>query len=226
MYKIVYVDEQQEEIDHFKYYIKTTPHKDSFEVKDMLPASELATMLESILEENPDAIVTDFMLNEFKTYIDYNVPYTGAELVKEFLKIREGFPCFVLTAFEESAILDSEDVNIVYIKDLIHEEPKSSKVPFLERIITQIDHYQSRIRLAEVELLRLMQLRRVGNATLREEEAIINLDRFLEASVNNKGTIPQDLKSTSNAERLEALLAKVDELLKKVKNPNTDEFQE
>ena len=41
-------------------------------------------MIELIIKINPDAVVTDFMLNDAKVDIKYNVPYNGSILVKSF----------------------------------------------------------------------------------------------------------------------------------------------
>ncbi|MHB1107145.1 MAG: response regulator [Lutibacter sp.] len=181
---------------------------------------ELDALIELIFKINPDAIITDFRLNEMKTDIDYNVPYDGVELVEEFLKSRQGFPCFVLTAFDDLAVSASEDVNKVYIKNILHnnKEESKAKAKFLDRVINQIEHYQTKLKNAEAELIELLKLRESGKASITDENRIIELDNFLENIIDRKSSIPPEFKKLSNDERLNNLLLKVDALLKKVDN--------
>jgi len=186
----------------------------------MFPLEELTEMIEVIFKINPDAIITDFRLNEMKTDIDYNVPYDGVELVEEFLKYRQSFPCFVLTAFDDLAVSASEDVNKIYIKNILHnnKEESKAKAKFLDRVINQIEHYQTKIINAETELLELIKLRESGKANISDENRIIELDSFLENVIDRKSSIPLEYKKLSNDDRLSELLKKVDTLLKKVDN--------
>ena len=218
MYKILFIDEQQEDIDQFKDYVDATSVTGTVEVRAEYPLESMEEMIDEIFKANPDAVITDFMLNEYKEAVKYNVPYNGVQLVSELTSIREGFPCFVMTSFDDNAIKESGDVNIVYIKDILHNAEKDTKAKanFLERVESQINHYKSRIVDAESELLRLIDLRNSGKATIDDENEIIRLDHFLEMAIDKKSAIPEEYKTLSNTNRLEQLLSKVDDLLRKI----------
>lgn len=218
MYKIIFIDEQQSDIDDFKDYVDATNSNEKFEVIGEFPQEELDEMIQVIIKHNPDAVVTDFMLNEYKEAVKYNVPYNGVQLVQEMLSIRESFPCFVMTSFDDNAIKASDDVNLVYIKDILHgsEKETNAKANFLERVESQIVHYKTKIANAEKELYRLLELRNSEKATIEDEEEIIRLDHFLERSIDKRNAIPEEYKSLSNTKRLTEIISKVDELLKKV----------
>jgi hypothetical protein len=220
MYKILFIDEQQGDIDDFKDYVDATTTTEQIEVVAEYPLESLDEMIELILKHNADAVITDFMLNEYKETIKYNVPYNGVQLVKELTSIREGFPCFVMTSFDDNAIKESEDVNIVYIKDILHNSEKATnaKANFLERVESQINHYKSKIQEAEKELYRLVEIRNAGKATIDEENEIIRLDHLVEIAIDKKSSIPEQYKSLSNTDRLNQILSKVDDLLNKVEN--------
>lgn len=220
VYKILLIDEEKDTFDDFKDYLDISSTKDNIEVLVQYPLGNLEEMIELIFKINPDAIITDFRLNEMKTDIDYNVPYDGVELVEEFLKFRQGFPCFVLTAFDDLAVSASEDVNKVYIKNILHnnKEESKSKAKFLDRVINQIEHYQNKIKNAEFELFDLLKVREAGKASISDENRIIELDGFLESVIDRKSSIPPEYKNLSNDDRLSELLNKVDTLLKKVDN--------
>lgn len=218
MYKVLFIDEQQDDIDTFKDYVEKTNTTESIEVISEYPLATLEEMVQHIFKLNPDAVISDFMLNEYKDEVTYNVPYNGVELVNEVLAIRKGFPCFVMTSFDDTAIKESDDVNIVYIKDILHKPEKDTgaKANFLERVEKQIQRYKTRIQEAETKLTELIQLKKEGSATLSQEQEIIDLDHFLEMAVDNRNVIPIEYKSLSNISRLEAIINKVDSLLEKV----------
>lgn len=219
-YNILLIDEEKETFNYFKDYLDISSTRYSINVIEMYPLENLLEMIDSIFKINPDAIITDYKLNDMKTDIAYNVPYDGVELVEEFLKIRQGFPCFVLTAFDNQAVSESEDVNKVYIKNILHNSKEESKAEakFLDRVIYQIEHYQTKIKNAEEELLKLLNLRESSKASISDENRIIELDSFLENVIDRKCSIPPEYKKLSNEDKLNELLKKVDALLNKVDN--------
>lgn len=223
MYKILFIDEEKDAIDDFRDYVEQTPASKNVDVFSEFPLGDIDEMVSLIIKINPDAIITDFMLNEHKTNIRYGVPYNGIDLVRYFTSIREAFPCFVMTSFDDDAVKQSDDVNIVYIKDILHSESKTNvKANFLEKVVSQITHYKARINAAEKELIDLIKLRDEGKAGIMDEEKIIQLDSFLERSIDKRNTIPSDYKQLSNTQRLEQILNTVDNILKQV---NKDEDQ-
>lgn len=218
VYRILFIDEEIDAIDEFKDYADETTTSTQIQIIAEFPLPTLDEMIETIIEINPDAIITDFMLNEKKTSVRYGVEYNGIDLVKKFTSIRDGFPCFVMTSFDDDAVKESDDVNIIYIKDILHSEKNSNvKASFLEKVVNQITHYQVRLHKSEEELKRLIECRRLGNATIIEENRIIELDHFLEQSVDRLSSIPKEFKTLSNTQKLEEILSKVDELLSKIK---------
>ena len=172
-------------------------------------------MLQRIEELCVDAVVTDFRLNEMRTDIHYNVNYDGVELINAIRKQRDGFPCFVITSHDDEAVNGTDDVNMVYIKDILKPDVDKAKVTFAERVTRQVDKYRSRIGNARQELSALIEKRYSGKANVHDEERIIKLDSFLEKSLDSYDSIPDELKELSNLERLNTLIGKVDDLLKK-----------
>ncbi len=218
MYKLLYIDEDQEQIENFLDYIDGTNMNSIFKVITKLPCGDIEEMISEIIKINPDVIVSDFLLNENIGALGYNVPYNGVELVEEFLNIRHKFPCFVLTAKDKDAVSDSEDVNLVYTKSLMTTEIADSKakVKFTDRLLNQIEHYRARIANAQEELIHLLELRKNGSVDFEIEKRIIDLDDILEKSIDATHSIPSEFKAFSNTERLDVILSKVDELIKKL----------
>lgn len=218
MYKILFIDEEDDAIDDFKDYADETTTSEQILIVAEFPQPTLEEMIQTIIKINPDAIITDFMLNEKKTSIKYGVEYNGIDLVKNFTSKRDGFPCFVMTSFDDDAVKESDDVNIVYIKEILHSEKSSNvKASFLEKVVSQIAHYRSRIESYENELKALIELRKNGKANISDENRIIVLDQFLEQSIDRQSSIPMEFKELSNTNRLNEILLKVDNLLSKIK---------
>jgi CheY-like chemotaxis protein len=218
MYKILFVDEQQEDIDSFKDYIEEKDLEGIFEVHDKYPLESLESMIEEVMSMHVDAVVTDFRLNEYKENIDYNVPYDGAQLVEGILAEREDFPCFVLTSFDDEAVGKSEDVNIVYIKGILHgtEKETKAKATFLDRLKNQIIHYKSKLEKAELRLVELLEKSKAQELDALEEEELLRLDSLIEKSLDKKYVVPDAVKRTTESKSLSELLRAVDELKKKL----------
>lgn len=218
MYKILFVDEQQEDIDSFKDYIEEKDLEGIFEVHDKYPLENLESMIDEVMSMHLDAVITDFRLNEYKENIDYNVPYDGAQLVEGILAEREDFPCFVLTSFDDEAVGKSEDVNIVYIKGILHgtEKETKAKATFLDRLKNQISHYQSKLEKAEHRLIELLAKTKTQELDALEEQELLRLDSLIEKSLDKKFVVPDAVKRTTESKSLSELLKAVDELKKKL----------
>lgn len=218
MYNIVFIDEAQEDVDNFLDYIEGFNISERLSVKTLLPLPVVEDLVEQIFEHRFDAVIVDFRLNELRDLIDYNVPYNGVELVEEILAHREGFPCFVITHFDDDAIKSSHDVNVVYQKDILYgsEKKTDQKASFVDRIIQQIGHYKSRIAGAEERFNELITQSRANQLNADEEHELKELDRFLERASFKHGAIPDSLKDASIKEDIHKLIANTDKLLEKL----------
>jgi hypothetical protein len=221
MYKLLFIDEQRETLEDFEEYVEKSQLKDKFNVITIFPSEDMEEMIHKIFKIAPDALITDFRLNEMKEDITYNVPFNGVDIVQEFQSYRYSFPCFVLTAVDDEAVGSSEDVNIVYVKNILYkdetEKDLKAKASFLDRIFMQIEHYKNRLAKAEKDLADLLIIRENEDTNNIEiENKIIELDDFLEKSIDRRSSIPEEFKKLSNITKLDSLLDKVDQLVKKV----------
>lgn len=213
-YKIVFIDEEldQQEIlmKHFKSFFPNAIIRCEFP----LPTAE--QMIDKTWSLCPDAIVTDFRLNEIREGINYVVKYNGIDLLDMVRAQRNDFPCFVITSFDDQAVNVSEDVNLVYDKSLLLTTHEKEKVPFAARVIQQIDKYRAKLKNAERELSFLLAKRKTGEVDVYDEDRIIELDTFLERALGDQDSVPKELKKFTNLDRLNKLIDKVDELLSRI----------
>ena len=212
-YKILFIDEEKRQQDEFADFMDH--YQDRVELICCYPLSTLVDTIAMIDESHPDAIVSDFKLNDIKDDIKYNVSFDGSELMDAYLDERPSFPCFVLTSFDDEAIYRSHDLNIVYLKRDLHPS-KDDKITFADRIIQKIVSYQTEISNAQKRLNDLMELRRNNQATSKDEQELIELDSFLERSLGQKTQVPAGMKELSNMKRLNELIEKADAILAKL----------
>lgn len=205
-YSILFIDEEAEKRRDFMRYAEN-----DFEVSAIHPLESIEDMIEYILQNAPQSIILDHMLNEKDSSISYN----GADLAKKVLAEKTGFPCFILTSHAPSAVNEADDVNIVYSKDALEEE--TGKVTLNEKIKIQIAHYIQRISNAEIELNSLIEKAAREQITGQEEARLIELDTFLERSNNNYTAIPNELKTMSHMSKLGELITISEQLLKTMK---------
>jgi len=220
MFKIVYIDKCEEDFDNFLDYFKENDIYGKFEIECLLPESTLDKIYETISEKNPDAIVSEHLLDG----ADYNIPYTGADLVEKILSIKENYPCFILTSDCNQAIKASQDVNIVYTKDILHLNKKRirARADFLSIIENQITHYKKRINDNEMELLRLIEKSEQESLNAQEEARLIELDTFIEKATNSPSALPENLKGTKTLNELHEMIEDTDKLLAELKNITTN----
>lgn len=212
-YKVLFIDEEKRQQDEFADFMDS--YQERVELVCKYPLPELKETIALIDEIHPDAVVSDFKLNDIKDNIKYNVGFDGSELMDAYLGERPGFPCFVLTSFDDQAIYRSHDLNIVYLKrDL--SPSKDDKITFADRIIQKIVCYQTEIAQSQERMSELMELRRTGKATSKDEQELIELDTFLERSLGRKTQVPEGMKELSNMERLNDLIGKAEEILGKL----------
>lgn len=211
-YKVAYIDEMDSDIRSFKRSVLLRANE-KFEVVAIKPKANINDTVSMIFENFVDAVVADFRLSEE----DPTVHYNGSDLIKEVINIRDDFPVFILTSFEDDAVDQGFDVNIVYEKVDVQESSK-----FFDKVILQIKKYKAKIESAELRILELTEKRKNDPLTNSEEQELLELDSLIEKSLDKQSKMPVDLKATTNSERLEELLNKADKIIEAINKKNLD----
>ena len=87
---------------------------------------------------------------------------------------------------------------------------------FHDKMVEQIDKYKKSIDEAQSELTSLVQKKQDKGLTLHEEDRLVELDSFLEKSLDSYATLPADIKRSKSLEQLSEVIDKVDEILAKL----------
>jgi DNA-binding NarL/FixJ family response regulator len=209
-YKILFVDEVEADIRRFQRYVHKKDIDKKFNLIVEIPESTLEIFMDKISNENFDAIITDHKLHEENA----NISFDGIDLVREILKDKIDFPCFVLTSFDDEAVINGDDVNIVYIKGLMDKDGENkAHATFLDKIENQIKHYRKRIEDSENKLLELIEKSNQEDLNARDESKLLELDTFIEQATNQKSALPKHLKGTKNLDELHKMINSTDALL-------------
>ncbi|MCD4746959.1 MAG: hypothetical protein K8R58_11745 [Bacteroidales bacterium] len=212
-YKVAFIDEFSEDVREFQRFAG-----DTFDVVPITPLSDLDELVAVILESHVQAVVIDHNLIEYDKTESIN--YLGNDVVDKINEVLLDFPVFVLTSYDEDAIDRNDDARIVYEKKLMYASKEQTELfemglKFKRLISKQVEKYQRKIEDNEKELLKLINISKERALTEPEEKELMRLDNFIEMSLNKKGIVPEYLKQSTHSERLERLLEKVDNLLKK-----------
>lgn len=213
-YKVVFIDEEHDQHESFQDYMDAV--EDLIKVVCIYPEPDLEDMIQKIEEQHPDAIVTDYLLNDMKEDIKYNVAYTGVELVHKYRSIRTGFPCFIITSFDNDAVSETDDVNLIYIKHILNNGEEGAKAHFYDKIREQISKYKLSITSAQSELEMLVQKKDREGLEPYEELRALELDGFLEKALDSHKALPSGMKEMSYMKNMTSMIDKVDELLAKL----------
>ena len=160
-----------------------------------------------IKQSQVDGVLIDYRLSSYA-----KVNYTGIDLAKHLSTLREGFPIFVLTSYEDDIYAkEIFDVYQVFNFDRYLNDA-DERIELNTKIIEQILKYRKERLAWEQELVGLLP--RAGeNAQI--DARIIQLDGFIENSIDGAHGIPTKIKQQLSTEKIDILLEKLDKLIER-----------
>ncbi len=209
-HKVAYIDEQSSEIRNFQRYVYST-----LDVLDFIPKPDLDEFIEELLNSGAEAIIADHRLNEYRDEVEGPIDYTGTQLLERIWQIRKGFPGIVLTTHDDDAVQEIENVNYVYPKHIL--DKPVGQVTLAEKIRIQIEHYQATLAKTNARFHELLEKSDTGELTETEEIELLNLDSFLESTINDHNALPPEKKNKLAVGKLDELLNSTNQLLKALK---------
>lgn len=206
MYKIIYVDDEPTDIHRFERDMDGVFDVKTFQI---VGSTILEDLVEELTTSTFDYLIVDFHLND-KT----NCGYNGDAILKAFLEKLPHFPAMLLTNYDESAIKTAKDLDVDKIHSKFSNEDETRL--FVTRVETKIEQYQKQKEVASSRLIELKEKANSETLTINEEEEALELDTFLEETLDAQS--PDLAKSilSTNGSRLDRLLQKTDLLIEKL----------
>ena len=116
-----------------------------------------------IKDFNADAILIDYRLNE-----SGDVAYTGDEVIKEIHKHNKHLPMFIITSYEDNALIECKEAQIIRGKELLADANKVIKLKNI--IVASVNKYEARKSSAENVLISLQAKAQRGESLSNDDE--------------------------------------------------------
>lgn len=203
--RLIYVDEDPEDIVYFQDF--SDGHFD-LEVIQIENDADEDEVLELILSSPPDAVVTDFMLNE-KARVGFN----GQRLIELIQARNKHLPCFLLTSHTPNALEATHDARLVQTKAVILGGDDYTTL-FREQIAKVIKDHKAEFLAAESELTGLIAMP-IDSLTAEQRQRVLELDGYIEEHGLSSDALPLELKEDKSVNLLTQLISQVDALLAK-----------
>ena len=192
------------------------------QVAVVLPERRLDATIELILTHHCKALIADYRLSDYMSEVEFS----GVDLVMEYRRRFDGFPCFVATSFAGEAIQESIDTNIIFPKsDFLRAksgEPSESELPFFVRVRRKLEEYRSYEDATVAEFNELASRNERGELTPPQLERLIELDGIVERLCGKGVALPSHLKGRPLAV-FGDLIGRAEALAKRVKRALEDE---
>lgn len=202
MYVVGYIDDENELVSD---YIKRMKRRD-IELR-VAPVGDMAEVKQWIVDNRIECMIIDYRLNAAYDFV-------GTELFTYLYDELPGLPCVILTSFTDSSVNE----NLV-VKNCIFDRHKmDSNNPefdeFCDIIKQSTEVYKKNMNKYTEKYNALYQKRLDGTITSDEEEELLSVFKVLKA-YGEVDDISAQLLTTKIDKTLDAVLEKLDELIKK-----------
>ncbi len=208
-YNLGYIDEDEGWRNTF-YQI----FKDDFNVVlfDIVSSTTVESIISEITNLNLDGIVVDFRLDE--TGI---VNFNGDVVAESLLADRPHFPIIMLTSFEQDAIDNVEDVNIINAKDVLDGDSPEKIDVLRSKLQSNIQNYYSKIERTEKRIIELVKKRNEGSIEPKEEEELTKCYMYIDEIYPEEKQIPANLIQQGAITKLNDFVSQSKEILDQLK---------
>lgn len=214
-YRIAYIDEDKGWINTFYQTFKN-----DFVILriEVTPESSVEGILTQLLSNNLDAIVTDYLLEE-----NAEVPFNGNKIVEEIKRIKPHFPIVMLTSFPTQAIGHTDDVHIIYNKNILSVENDREKEEldiFKSKIQSNISNYYKKIDDTNLKIEQFIEKRNNDGLEISEEEELTKLYILFDELNPDGKDLPANLIHRDSISKLNEFVSETREILEELKKLN------
>jgi hypothetical protein len=208
------IDEEKSEVEEFFRFFE-----EAFAPVEIELVNDKQDIIQNIIDEQVDAVVIDYKLMEHGCS---PLTFNGNELLKELNDRLDNFPAFIMTNYPPDARKHRIDPFRIVSKEFM--QPDKNKPQYekgqelIKTIKALIKNYKDDLADKEERLLTLINKRKTGGILSDfEEEEMIELDTFLEKSINKKSRLPKKWKRPGEISKLDELIKDTQELIDELK---------
>lgn len=211
-YRLAYIDEQEASLSNFYSHFSNDYELLKIKVDAI---STIESILQECFDNEVDAIVTDYKLEE-----EGNVSFNGDKLF-DAIKMRYiHFPVIMLTSWEPDAIDHMENVHLIYNKDILDGKNSEEFSIFKSKINSAIKNYYKKIDDTNSRINELIDKRNGSSLEIAEEEELTKL-YILYDELNPDGKeIPANLIQRESITQLNDFVNEAKEILEELKKIN------
>jgi len=211
-FKLGIIDEEKSEVEEFFRFFE-----EAFEPIEIELVNDKQEIIQNIIDAQVDAVVIDYKLMEHS-----NLTFNGNELFKELNDKLYNFPAFIMTNYPPDARNHRIEPFRIVSKEFMQPEKDKPKykdgLDLIASIQSLIKNYKDELIEKEERLLALINKRkRGGKLSDFEEEEMVELDTFLEKSINNRSRLPKKWKRPAEVSKLDELIKDTQELIDELK---------
>lgn len=218
-FKLGIIDEDKSEVEEFFRFFEEV-----FEPIEIELSNDKQEIIQNIIDAQVDAVVIDYKLME---HGGSSLTFNGNELLQELNNRLYNFPAFIMTNYPPDARNHRIDPFRIISKEFMQPDKNMHKYKegqeLIKTIKTMIKNYKDDLAEKEKRLLELINKRKIeGKLSDFEEEETIELDTFLEKSIDMRSRLPKKWKRPEEVSKLDELIKDTKELVDELKRKKNE----
>jgi len=208
-YRIVYIDESDAWLNTFYQTFKADFDIIRIKVKE---DSTIDSLVKEIFKNEPDGIVTDYLLDE-EGQVDFN----GNQIVDAIRKVKPHFPITMLTSYEPQAINHMEDVHIINGKSDLDGESEEALQILKAKIKHDIDNFYRKLSSTQIQIEELVKKKNESELEPQEEEDLTKLFILMDEFEPDGKEIRANLIKSESITKLNDFVTETKEILEELR---------
>jgi hypothetical protein len=208
-YRIVYIDESDAWLNTFYQTFKADFEIIRIKVKE---DSTINSIVEEIFKNEPDGVVTDYLLDE-----EGQVNFNGNQIVDAIRKVKPHFPITMLTSYEPQAINHMEDVHIINGKSDLDGESEEALQILKSKIQHDIESFYRKLSATQSKIEELVKKKNESELEPQEEEDLTKLFILMDELEPEGKEIRANLIKSESITKLNDFVIETKEILEELR---------
>ncbi|MEZ2414310.1 hypothetical protein ACA086_05045 [Muriicola sp. E247] len=208
-YRIVYIDESDAWLNTFYQTFKADFEIIRIKVNE---ESTIDSLIEEIFKNEPDGVVTDYLLDE-EGQVDFN----GNQIVDAIRKVKPHLPITMLTSYEPQAINHMDEVHIINGKSDLDGESEEALQILKSKIKHDIDNFYRKLSNTQSQIEDLVKKKNESELEPQEEEDLTKLFILMDELEPDGKEIRANLIKSESITKLNDFVHETKEILEELR---------